>query len=453
MSLLTYDDDPVAPQAPKPVETQSYAPDYDTAVEDTRFTSFKNILSHVSGHSWIVDYYQQQLSRDDELSPQDLSLDPVYQQYLKVSELELKVSSPLSQSQTQETKEFEVTGTATIYTALIPNKGDMFVADIGDGRKGIFTVTEAERLTIMQETAYNVSYILVDYNSDDRVIDLERKTVKHTHFVKKLLKHGTDPILVNEDYNRFISLSDTREKIKGRYFALFFNKSTSTLLVPGQTLLTYDNFVVKAIKGFMNNKENPTLRVLKKYTIELPGRQEPLTLWDALLRHSSDILPICSERLAIVPSSVFNTIPQYEGVYYSNIKSVVYPVDYNNSDLNSTFFKVGAVSSRDITHQFKETDLGSLDTPTQTVLGIDALPNIWPVTKDDYYIFSAAFYTSNGVEMSKLETIVYESLEGKPVNQRILFELCADLDKWGELEQFYYTPILLILIKITLHGL
>lgn len=430
--------------------------DYDSVVEDNKQTSYKNLLSHIAGSSWITTYYSQQLSKDDEPTPQDLSLDPTYQQYVKIEDLEFKVSSSLSQSQNQETNEFEVSGESTLYPPVIPNKGDMFYADIGDGKKGLFAIVEAERLTIRKETCYNVSYTLIDYLSDDRYEDLELKTIKRTHFVKKLLQHDTDPIVVDDQYNKYLVLSEMRSGILSEYMSKFYDKGNRTLVLPGQKEKTYDPFIVKFIKSFTETNDNPYLKELKRYTVELPGVKEPLTIWDAILRHFENILPLTNQKLALVRSGVFKTVPQFDGVYFTQMTDVVYPVDGALEDVSFDLFQVHE-DVRDMYESGVLNNTNNLSDDYQE--STEGLVKIKPVASDDFYVFSRAFYLGEVEQMSQLEKIVWDTLDWKtfdghkPIDQKKLYELAKSIHNWTLLDQFYYTPIILVLIKMVVHGL
>lgn len=432
---------------------QVMVPEEQSVFVDTRYESRASLLTHIEGSSWIVKYYQQQLTNSSELHYQQLSKDAVYQQYIEIAGLEIKVSGSLNQSQDAETKEFDVTGEATLYPPVIANKGDMFVADIGDGREGIFAVTNTEKLTILRESCFRIEYTLVAHSDRERLQDLENKTIKKTHFVKRLLQHGEDPIVVNEDYHRYLSLGEYKERLITTYFANFYSKEISTLEVPDQEFITFDPFLVKTITSFMDTDEHPILRDIKCYSIDLPKKERPLTLWDSVLRMNSGILPMVHEKMALVDSRCFGAVPQYEGVYFSNVKDVVYPIDKDQPFPTVSDFRPGKFDTRDIRHQFNTTRLGSLGSFKKAVNeGIDSLQDIHPVTFDDYYVLSENFYMRNKIGQSKLETLLRNALEGIPINQRILVELCDAQDKWARLEKFYYTPILLLLIKLVYRG-
>lgn len=454
MPILTNrpSDDRVEPS--KEVNTpQVISPEETSVFVDTRYESRSSLLTFIEGASWVVKYYQQMLTEGSELQYQQLNKNAVYQQYTEISGLELKVSGTLSQSQDSETKNFDVTGEAIMYPFMIPNKGDMFIADIGDGREGIFAITNTERLTILREACFRVEYVLVAHSNQELIFDLEKKTIKRTHFVKRLLQHGENPIVVNEDYHRYLTLGEYKTQLINLYFTNFFDKSISSLAVPDQEFVTFDPFLVKTITSFMDTTEHSLLRTIKNYSIDVPNKERPLTVWDALLQMNDGILPMVNEKLALIDSRCFGAVPQFEGVYFSNVKDVVYPVDAAQDVYDISDFRPGIFESRDIRHQFKTTrlgSLGSLDKPAGT--GIDALKPIHPVTFDEYYIFTSYFYNRDKENQSKLETLVRDALEGLPINQRVLVELCDASDKWGRLEKFYYIPILLLLIKMVYLG-
>lgn len=429
------------------------SPQYKGVTVNTQHIPRNSLITHIQGASWIVSYYQQVMGKDSEVNSLQVGKEAVYQQYVRINNLELKVSNPLTQTQDESTKSFDVTGESILYPPVIPNTGDIFLADIGDGREGVFSVLRSERLTIMRESCYRIEYVLISYSVDKYRSDLEKKTIKDTHFVKELIGSGQNPVIVTEDYKRHLSLNETYRSLVNHYFANFFDKTTSTLLVPDQKCKTFDSFIVKAIMKFMDGKENPYIRSIKNYSIELPGQEIPLTIWDALLDFKDDLLPMVAEKLAILDSRCFGVIPQFEGVYYSNVEDVVYPVDKIECCFKETSFGAGQFERRDIRHQFKTVFLGNIkELGNDKEIGVARLQPIYTVTKDNYYVFSEAFYHQGYGEMSQIEKITRDALENKPINKEILLSLSEASDVWGRLEKFYYIPILLILLKMAQQG-
>lgn len=426
---------------------------YKSATVDTKYTPQRSLLTHIEGSPWKVLYYQQALASSDELTPQQMGKDAVYQQYIEIADLEIRVTDALSQQQDSESNWMSVTGSATLYPPMIPNVGDMFLGDIGDGREGVFSILSTNRLTILKESCYQIEYTLVDYSTPQRRADFSKKTIKRTHFVKRLLEHGEDPIIVNEDYHQYLSLGEYQSSLTSKFFGEFYSRSAATLSVPDQSVLTYDPFVVKAVQSFMDTHDHPRLQHVKSYSVEIPDRDFPITLWDCLLRFSDDLLPMISERLSIVGSQCFGVVPQYQSVYFSNVVNVVYPVDGNGFVHPTAELVPGGFSAKDVQHHLKRQDLGSLsDLGKRRDIDTEALPSIHPVTLDSFYVLSEAFYRDQKESQSRLERLVRHALEGTPIDQRVLSELCQQSDKWGRLERFYYIPILLILLKMTRRG-
>lgn len=420
---------------------------------DTRYVDHTSLLTHVSGSSWTVRYFQQYLGADNEPTAQDVFKSAVYQQYKLIENLEIKVTSPLSSSEDSESKEFEVTGEATMYPPLIPNKGDMFLADIGDGREGIFSITQVTRMSILKDTTYSISYVLIDFSTEQRRKDLEAKVIKETHFDKRLLSHGMDPVIVSDEYNRRAILEKQQHVLLDTYLTQFYNKSIASLAVPDQTMITYDGFLVNTIKALFESDEHPLLRQIKTYSTDIANIPEPKTIWDCMLRMSDALRPLISEQLGLFDSKLFNRLSTTNGLYYSNVRDVVFPTDRDIDFINRSTLKNNDQGIRDIRHQFTNTNLGSLLRPATTGgTGIAALPPIKPVVEDTYYVFTEAFYTKQKEQMSQLELLVEHLLTAKQINQKVLSELVDMNQRWSLIDRFYYTPVLLILIKASLRG-
>lgn len=455
MAILNRNSNPTPPKTPvKKTDTPVVSePTYRGSTVDTRYEDRRSLITHIEGSSWNVNYFAQVVGVDEELSPLQLDKDPVYQQYTQIQHLELKVTSTLSADQNQEGKSFNVTGSAYVYPPVIPNTGDTFLADIGDGKEGVFSVTLSRKMTYMRESVFEIEYTLISYSTEKYRNDLAKKTIKQVRFLKELLEHGEDPLVVEEDYYQMLNAGSMQQRLLGQYFASFYQKDIGSLAVPDQPCVTHDPFLTKAFSIFMDTDEHPLIRSLKQYSVALPGREPPRTFWDALINLSLNDLPLCHEKLALVDSRCFGTIPQYEGIAFSKVEDVVYPVDRDKADLAKKEFNPGNVDARDIRHQFSTTLLGSLaQLGKPKGEGLDALYPIHPVTRDEYYVFSEAFYFHDYENQSQLETITRHAMEGKSIDRVRLQKLCDAAHRWGRLERFYYTPVLLVLLKLVRQG-
>ena len=69
---------PVVTPQPSPVQVADAA--YRHSVVDVKSTPLAALLTHIEGATWVVDYYSQVLSADEELSEYQPGQLPPYQQ-------------------------------------------------------------------------------------------------------------------------------------------------------------------------------------------------------------------------------------------------------------------------------------------------------------------------------------------------------------------------------------
>jgi hypothetical protein len=135
----------------------------------------------------------------------------------------------------------------------------------------------------------------------------------------------------------------------------------------------------------------------------------------------------------------FNSQAMLEGVYFSGMQYVMYPIDPQAS-----------INARELI------DMHTVNATLQRrsdAQDTDHLPLIPKVADTDYYVFSEAFYTQATEGQSKLEVLTYEYLEEKALDVRVLLEIAQSYLDWEPIEQFYLAPVLLLLIKMTVRGL
>lgn len=422
-----------------------------SVVVETRYQDRDHLLTHIEGASWRVLYYQQVMDKDSEASYQQLERHSVYQQYYQIVDFELKVTGALSQSQNDRGTEFEVTGEATLYPGIVPNKGDMFIADVGDGRDAIFAVTDSRRLTILKQSCYQIQYRLVSYVTPKRRQDLVNKTIETYHFVKSRLDRNQSPFLIENEHQAQLSLEDQFKQLLNQYFGTFYDLKIRSIKVPGQTALTHDPFLVKALLSILNHQDHAFIPKTKQYQAQIAGYPTPLTVWDVLLNHQLSQLYCVNEKLACVGSTYFSRAPQYEGVYFSQIDQIVFPIDQEYTVLGYLNLSQSELKPKDIRYHLEECDLPPIEVSEHHDALMDHRPSIHSVTLDDYYVFSEAFYhPGEEREQSQLEYLVRQSLQGQPILKSTLLKLSQFTHQWGALEQFYYIPVLLILIKLAL---
>jgi hypothetical protein len=141
------------------------------------------------------------------------------------------------------------------------------------------------------------------------------------------------------------------------------------------------------------------------------------------------------------------------GIRWSGINLVVYP---SNVELTVDQALNGITPITEASLQPVPSRNGSLEDliANSSLQGLPytSAPLINPVLIDDYYVLSQAFY-ENTTGQSKLELAVRDYLEDRAINKDLLLAFCDTYHGWGGLERFYYTPIVLMLIRAAIRRL
>jgi len=474
---------PIAPTTLKPNIAKIASKESSSVVVDTKFTPLSSLITFVAGSSWIVDYYSQVIDKDNDLRSQDTGQSAVYQQYTLIKSMELKVTSSLTQNQNTEDKRTVVNGTATIYPCVIPNEGDMFAADIGDGREGIFRIKNSEQKSFMKQATYVIDYDLVYYTQAEplRKKDLDAKTVRTVHFLKDFMTYGQNPLLIEEDFYAVEALEVKFHEIVQNYFNWFYNNEFKTLIVPGQLLPTYDNFIVDAVLAILTTRDDERVKHIRKLNIDEDKYLNQPQLWESLIKRDKTLLELGNVHMGLVHARTFGRNPMLEGIAYSGITYVVYPSNPDTS-LNSGLHEFNIINGDSVfgydlypynglygnygsygnygLYGFRNVLLDKNITPVATRAGdVNAIieqnvnepepvfPIIHNVDAKESYVLSKAFYDDTEQGKSLLEVMVNDYLDRKSISPSALLKLSLTYKKWGGLERFYYLPIVLILIR------
>lgn len=452
-----------------------------THTENTDYVSRQALITHVQGASWTIsNYYSQLIGNQNELRGLSKGSTPIHQQYTEIRNLELKVDSPLSTSQDNQTKVFTSEGSALLYGVFIPNAGDVFIGDIGDGRDAVFTVTDSTKLNYFKDSVYRISYQLTDYLTPDRKEDLDLKTVKVLHFRREYLDYGSNPLIEDEVINYVRSIEKSYYYLLDLYFTMYYSHEYATFLVPGQATATYDPYLTNNVLDLFLTPELPNFNKVRRLNVNEDHAYKVPTLFDALIKQEDFLLREGISEVGLVNAKAFTANADFNSIRFSGISHVVYPKRLPRHVDN----QVGHIKRKEITkHGFDEIpfypddvnvdeDNNPIDKKYTTITypeitGHEQDPEtleitpivvdkevylIHPVRIDDYYILSGAFY-ENKEEQSLLELQCRDVIEGKKTNRKVLYQLSEDWKNWEPLERFYYTPVLLFLMHASLKGL
>lgn len=444
-----------APVKQDPITIQPL--EYKGVTVDTTMMERDILTTYISGQAWDVDYYSQIKGSSDAIQNFQIDLPAAYQQYRLIRGLELKVDDPLSENQDSQTKDMTISGSAKVYGVFVPNTGDVFIADIGDGREGLITVTSSKRLSHYESTPYAIEYVVTQLMTKDIRDALDTKVQETLFFNKDFLVQGLEPLLHGEDVDIVSKLTSHYNRLLALYFNDFYSRTLKSLLVPNQPEITYDPFLVKFIKTILSTDEHPAIRNMVEFNVSEDQSSYEYTLWNCLATLDYSLLPMCVHEAGIMDINNFYSMPLFNSIYYSGVQQVVYP-DMAETNVDAGYVANSAKALSKIRRgraRFREmnrlvANSLSMDPTYEIYEALDhKSPAIRRVTHDDYYVLSKDFYLNDGTQiLSKLEVLTLAALKGEAIDIRMLEKLCEGSKYWDNVERFYYFPILFVLLRV-----
>jgi len=433
---------PTQPNLPK-IEPEGYR----SVIYDDNNLPLHSLISYIEGSPWAVNYYSQILSKHNDLRELDLGQPTIYQQYQKIVNLEIRVSSPLTSNYDSETGITTTTGNGLLYPFIVPNISDYFVTDVADNALAIFRITNVERRTFNRDSVFSIDYDLVGYVSVllENFNDLESKVNKTYHFNKDRLVEGLQPLLKDSDQQDVINFKAYYTDITKYYFKTFFNRKYMTLVVPGQEYAIYDAYLVNYLLKIVDTFDAPEIRSIRRIPVEIDPYFSQPQLWELLLNKDYDSLKTCNSKMGIVSKFVFNKNTHMFSAVFSNIDYIIYPLLPDTSIVleKDPLPKVlSLVSLRDLQTTDSVLDL----IRNQYVTDVKTFQLFYSTIIDDYYVLSSDFY-NNTNNQSVLEILVKDYLRNKTLDSKMLLTFANIYKTLTRLDQYYYGPILLTLLK------
>lgn len=407
---------------------------------ETHYDEKRPLALYIEGQQWFVDYYKQVLNDDDEGNPLSMGMTAALQQYRKIKNTELKLTTPLSSSFESSSNEWSITGTANLYPSIIPNKGDIFVADIGDGRSGIFVVEIVNEKSVYKDTAYEIDFSLMfEYQEDGYGENLESKVIETLYFEKDRILYGENPLVVEEKHLSDIELRKWEKLLFNHLYRRFVDDEEMTWRVPVENYRLYDFHYAQMMRKLFDDNGIIT-RSVRVLNLGIPSVQQGFSFWDALLERNRMLLSLADRQFHITTKGDLYTPAVMNSAFYSTFNAYNVPMHFVKQSLKGKLTPEHVV--KDIAF-FLKYEGGLIDPNKQ--------PSIYSVNQDNSYVLSDFFYNDEG-NLSVLEDLVKQYLENKPVDRHRLQKLLDECLGWCALDQFYYFPILVILIREAIYG-
>ena len=433
---------------------------YKTATLDNAIIPPESTLAYMEGMAWAVDYYSQMVGEHDDIREVDIGQNASLQQYRKIKNLELRVQSDLTPNYDQETGITTVTGGA-IAIQIIPNKYDYFITETGIKEKSLFMVTSVEQKSYMSKSVYEISYTLIGHISDPAVYDrheaLAYRTVQTFYFHKERITVNASPLLTEEQHGDAITLSRKLKGMYQTYFDMFTVSANRLLLVPDPLHRVYDTRVARFLISIVDSRDYPAISKLNYVTADREPYLSKNSIWTAIMMRSKDILKTTLNKVGYMPRGAFGTNSWLTSTNCWNLDYHVYP---NHGDDNRAkrltegrnhpnHDALNMLTS--LPPRLDDEDV-SMWLDNLTIYKSETVSFIRPVHEGDYYVFSDAFYHNSNSNLSMLEILVNDYMASRPIDIKAVSLLAQQWETWPALEQFYYGPVIFLLIKDTVRG-
>lgn len=408
------------------------------------------MTAYIEGGSFVVDeYYSQMLGKHNDLREIDTDAPNIYQQYTLIKDLEIKVTDDISNNYNEQEATMQVSGSGVIY-AIIPKKADYFVSKSFRGRKTIFMVTSVTRATDIGDTVYEVNYTVIGYaDTQSNIYDNLVQRVQRTFvFIKDRMMNGVSPLVRPEARDFIVNIPQDYARLATYYINMFFDRHTSTLILPGQNSKIYDSALVSFVMKTISSRTVDRVNYIRQLPTDSNMFLLQSTVYSAILNKNIADLQLVRTKSMLLPKTSFLNISLGRGAAYTNVDFFVCPKDLDMSIYTpSTLYPAYYFNDSEFITQTKSVN-GVLfeDIDNQYVEDSWTIPTIYPILEDEYYIFSSNFYTNTSLK-SLLEVMVYNYLNNEPIDIKHMRHILLNFYLWPRLEQFYYGPIILTLLR------
>ena len=407
---------------------------YETIEIVNKDQQLDKITQYIAGEEWTVDYYLQLLAKDMEIGRFDPNSPDVSKQYLHMKEMILYVDTALTQNEANE-----LTGTAYINAGVTPNAGDVIVATLLGKRKALIGVTKVEKRTYNLNNIFYIEYKLDMFldNNDGVLNALNNKVSKTYYFDKDFLITNGSPILLEEDFKNKRKIIISIKDIINNYFEMMFNSERAILSIPGQDYTIIDTMLQEFIFKIINSTDSIYISRIARNTLPDDIMRQS-TILDAFIHRDFDILRSCNRKIKYMNVRSFENNIRLRNIAYLGIEYVAYPDTPDTNLMSTKVNETSCYTLKDVTNPYR-VNKGLVD---------NLMPDIDKV--ENYYILSKAFYEDDRANMTKFETIAMQYIIREHISNDAIVELIDDYKYWDRVQQFYFIPLLILILRDTI---
>lgn len=406
---------------------------YETVEIVNRDDKLEDIVQYISGQEWTVNYYLQLITKDNEIGRFDPYAPDVSKQYALLKDLIIYVDTPLTQDAAEE-----LSGSGIINASVTPNEGDVIIAELMGKRTALLQIDKVTKKSYNLNNVFHIEYsvdMFLDSNFEMLSI-LNTKVAKTYYYDKDFLNTNSTPLLLEDEYDTKRKITISISDVIDYYFKTMYNSEKCLLSIPGQDTVIVDIMLQEFIFKIINSTDSTYIGKIHRNTVPDDAMTQP-TLWTALLNRDIDILNSCNRKVVNVDTMLFTNNIRLRNISYLGIHYIAYPktpdlniMDNHSRASSGPIYTLKPVSNP---HRGNKGEVATL------------IPTFTP--EDEYYVFTEAFYNKDRANISILETITLDFLEGKSIDNNLLAMLIDDYKYWDRVQQFYFLPVLLVLLR------
>lgn len=410
------------------------ASDYSSTIKLYESEEDYSNIAFLEGSKCTVDYFNQDLDKNDSGSTLDAAMPTVLTPRTKIKNMVLIVTESLGGNKYEDMQ-----GSAIFYAGSIrPRVGDIFIMPILNRKLGIFEIKQVSLKTYVNKDMFVINYsvYLIDDSRETNayLYSLEQSVNRTFVYNPDFMRNRSSVLFTEEEDNRYKKTLEHMDYISGKWIKEFRDYRTN-LLAFRNNGLTYVDF---ALESFFISILNP--RALEKNPIYANTTYAPFG--NRLTRDT--VLDVFKDKKMIDLSDVSKHAIGLRGLG-------VIDFDLRGGDLSALGFdcmvfvyKDNAMLSQIAMADacFRAVDLLPEASEYKNVL----LPDIAELFKTSkYYMFSENFYNKDRTNISAIEELLLDYLEDKEMDLVKLNDLMESVNKWSNIEKFYYIPILYLL--------
>ena len=416
---------PPEPEAPK-----IYAEEYRHSIVVGTYQPETSLLSMVQGTPFVAEYYRQHGAIDEEPQPFDPDNAATYNSYMRIRKLIIKQEGDGSFNFNPTNGESSKVYTGWVTFDVAPIRGDVFIAEITDGRAGLFQLTQQPEIPeFTANKVYRITFecvgILQKYWADQ----LDIRVVQEMVYSRDSALSGGVGLITSEDFDLEGELFNWRTTIGNWIMRNFWWNPERTIAfnVSGDTNIrggyVYDQYLVNFLCAVIEPDMRTMYPTITQFSTQYGGRDfgmfGTINIWEVLLRGDFNLLSQCTPGATMI-----------------GVDRLVNSRLYGN--LRSSKFTYFICTDPEEYKLYRE------------YFNMDGFPILRPSpeSKISSYLFSDGFYT--GAPTGVFENLVWKILKEGLVPRKELLKYCKEeyfkLDKH---HQLYYGAILILLIQVS----